>query len=158
VAGKDRLSELSDYLELSAAQATSVDELVSLAKHRLFELKILIPADRTLRDLARAAFSQIEQSAVAAITSAIPEQEIQTCRSVTFSRREASGSTTVLEWLKTPPKRHSPTALSETLEKIRFLRDLGVHKWAITRLRKVNVAFAQSDPFDWLSTSALRLQ
>ncbi|UUZ63694.1 hypothetical protein LP414_32650 [Polaromonas sp. P1(28)-13] len=36
---------------------------------------------------------------------------------------------TVLEWLKTPPKRHSPSTLAETLEKIKFLKNLDVHTW-----------------------------
>lgn len=38
---------------------------------------------------------------------------------------------TVLEWFKTPPKRHSPSTLTETLDKITFLKDLGVHQWML---------------------------
>lgn len=102
-----------------------------MAKHRLFEEKILIPADRPLRDLARGAFSQIEQIAIDTIHKAISAQEIQACQSAIFLRRENSSPTTVLEWLKTPPKRHSPSTLNETLEKIRYLQKLGVHSWAI---------------------------
>jgi len=36
-----------------------------------------------------------------------------------------------LEWLKTPPKRHSPSTMAETLEKIRALKAMGVHNWAL---------------------------
>jgi hypothetical protein len=36
-----------------------------------------------------------------------------------------------LEWLKTPPKRHSPSTMAETLEKIRALKELGVHGWPL---------------------------
>lgn len=42
-----------------------------------------------------------------------------------------AGSTTVLEWLKTPSKRHSPSTVAETLEKIAFLKDLGASTWAL---------------------------
>ncbi len=36
-----------------------------------------------------------------------------------------------LEWLKTPPKRHSPSTMAETLEKIRALKELEVHAWPL---------------------------
>ena len=36
-----------------------------------------------------------------------------------------------LEWLKTPPKRHSPSTMAETLDKIRALKELGAHNWAL---------------------------
>ena len=36
-----------------------------------------------------------------------------------------------LEWLKTAPGRHSPGTMSETLEKIRELKTIGVHDWAL---------------------------
>ncbi|MGN5478741.1 hypothetical protein ACTMU2_22110 [Cupriavidus basilensis] len=38
---------------------------------------------------------------------------------------------TVLDWLKTPPARHSLTTLTETQEKIRFLKELRVHTWTL---------------------------
>ena len=36
-----------------------------------------------------------------------------------------------LEWLKTPPQRHAPSTTAQTLEKIRALKALGVHNWAL---------------------------
>lgn len=36
---------------------------------------------------------------------------------------------TVLEWLEMPPARHSPSTITETLSKVRFLRSLGTHTW-----------------------------
>ena len=36
-----------------------------------------------------------------------------------------------LEWLKTPPRRHAPSTTVETLDKIRALKALGVHNWAL---------------------------
>ena len=41
----------------------------------------------------------------------------------------ASGSH--LEWLKTPPQRHAPSTTAQTLEKIRALKALWVHNWAL---------------------------
>lgn len=36
---------------------------------------------------------------------------------------------THLDWLKTPPKRHGPGTLVDTLDKVRFLKSLGAHEW-----------------------------
>lgn len=36
-----------------------------------------------------------------------------------------------LAWLKTPPQRQAPSTTERTLEKIRALKALGVHNWAL---------------------------
>lgn len=36
----------------------------------------------------------------------------------------------MLEWLRAPPARHSPSTIVETLDKIRFLKNLSAHIWA----------------------------
>ena len=37
-----------------------------------------------------------------------------------------------LEWLKTPSKRHGPSTLAESVDKVRYLKDLGVHAWDLS--------------------------
>lgn len=125
---KDALEQLSGVLSTQAGEVASVDELVTHGAHWLFDQKVLIPADRTLRDLARDAFAAVERAAVRTITVAIPTDQRQACNKSLFSTRDDS-TTTVLEWLKTPPRRHSPSTLNETLTKIDFLKALHVHEW-----------------------------
>ncbi len=140
----DTITELTKVLSAQAAGAASVDELVGDAARWLYEHKVLIPADRTLRDAARDAFSVVERESIAAIQAAIPRDQLKACRDAVFAKREGPGNT-VLEWLKTSPKRHSPSSLNETLKKIRFLRQLGVDTWD---LRGITIArqraYAQS--------------
>lgn len=38
---------------------------------------------------------------------------------------------TVLEWLKTPATRHSPSTLADTMAKVRILKQLGAHEWQL---------------------------
>lgn len=122
------MAELSKMLATQAGHVPSIDELVIAAAHWLYARKVLIPADRTLRDLARAAFIDVEKEAIRIVKASIPKDQLHACYKVIFERRSSSGQTT-LEWLKTPPKRHSPSTLDETLEKVCLLRTLEVHTW-----------------------------
>ena len=45
-----------------------------------------------------------------------------------YGVRQNSGIT-LLEWLKTPSKRHGPSTLAETLEKVRYLKSVGTDGW-----------------------------
>jgi hypothetical protein len=40
--------------------------------------------------------------------------------------------TTCLEWLKTPSKRHGPSTLADTIDKVRYLKELGAHDWNLS--------------------------
>lgn len=119
---------LVSYLSAQANEVNSVDELVTAANHWLYERKLLILGDRQVRDLARQCHAGVDAAILKAIKAVIPGNAITRCQSVVFGLHKG-GSFTVLEWLKTPPKRHSPTTLAETLEKIRFLKSLEVHTW-----------------------------
>jgi TnpA family transposase len=127
-ASKDMLAQLSSVLSTHAGDVASIDELVTAGAHWLYDQKVLIPADRALRDLARDAFAGIERAAVRTITAVVPVDQRQACRKALFATRGDAGMT-VLEWLKTPPRRHSPSTLNETLAKIDFLKMLHVHEW-----------------------------
>jgi TnpA family transposase len=130
--GKAKSADLVAMLKAQAAQAASVDELVTSATHWLHEKKILIPADRTLRDLAREAFADVSQLAIATVRGAMSASAMKACINAVFSVHESGG--TVLEWLKTAPKRHSKATLDETLRKIRYLKELGAHEWNLSAI------------------------
>lgn len=120
--------ELTTYLQAHANEVVSIDELVTAAQHWLYEHQLLIPGERAVRDLARKCYDTVEKSILAAVEAAVSPPVLFRCRQAVYEPR-AGNTYTVLEWLKTPPRRHSPTTLNETLDKIAFLKQLGVHEW-----------------------------
>lgn len=116
--GRDQLADVAAWMEQDAAEALSMDELIQHAHHWLYERRILIPAERKLRDL------------LALIEAAVPKAQRVRADALSSTRLGSSGMT-ILEWLKTPPARHSPSTITETHAKIRFLKDLGVHNWQL---------------------------
>lgn len=122
--------QLVAHLSAQASEVTSVDELVTTANRWLYEQKLVIPADRQVRDLARKCYASAEAAILKVVEASISGQSIARCRSTVFGLH-GGRPMTVLEWLKTPPKRHSPSALAETLEKIRFLKTLEVDEWPL---------------------------
>jgi TnpA family transposase len=132
-ATKPKLEELGGVLRTLAGDAISVDDLVSAAQQWLYEQKVLIPSDRVLRDIAREAFAHIEREAIRIVKAAVPKAQQSECRKAVFSKRTPT-SMTVLEWLRTPPKKHSPSTLAETLEKVTYLKGLHVHTWDLHQI------------------------
>ncbi|HXJ92060.1 MAG TPA: hypothetical protein VMT20_04175, partial [Terriglobia bacterium] len=118
------------WMRQDAAESLTMDDLIQHAHYWLYERHILIPAERTLRDLARSIWSAVERDLLALIEASVPETQLARADALLSTRHESSGMT-VLEWLKTPPARHSPSTITETLAKVRFLKDLGAHAWAL---------------------------
>lgn len=121
--------QLREMLAFAAADASSIDELLRAAAQWLFEQRILLPAERTLRDFAREAFAQVERQALAAVEARLPRSQWPALLAKLYAKRPGRNSTTAIEWLKTAAGRHSPGTLSEVLEKIAILRDWRVHEW-----------------------------
>lgn len=121
-------ADLKEVLLAHAKDAVSVDELVTAAAQWLFDKKIVVPADRALRDFARNAYADVERCAIRAIKAAISAKHRSHCRACLFSRHPTR-ELTMLEWLSTPPRRHSPSTLEETLAKVRYLKDLRADTW-----------------------------
>jgi hypothetical protein len=117
-------------LALHAAEAAHADELVTSACHWLYDHRILIPGERRVQDWARGAFAAIEASVSSAITSEVAPSTMRRCLESAHSQHPGAGCSH-LEWIKTPSKRHGPSTLAETLEKISYLKSLGVHEWAL---------------------------
>ena len=125
-------------------------KLVNHAMHWLYDRKVMILADRTSRDLARAAYAAVEKSAHTAVKAAVPPASLAKCRAAMYEQRDDS---TILEWLKKAVGRHSPTSLAEAKQKIAFLKDLGADEWkldsiTIARQRAYAQALASRPPSD----------
>lgn len=128
--GPDQRAGLEAWMRQDAAESLTMDELIQHAHYWLYERRILIPADRTLHDLARSIWSEVERSLLALIEASVPETQRARADALLTTQHGTSGMT-ALEWVKTPPARHSPSTITETLAKIRLLKDLGAHRWAL---------------------------
>ena len=111
----------------------------------------LLPADRVLRDLARKAFASIEAAALAAVNSEVSADKQKKVLAAVHSSRRGRAGGTVLEWLKVPAGKHSPSSITEVTEKISYLKELGVDKWSLSsisnaRLRANAQAIANRPP------------
>jgi hypothetical protein len=121
---------LTAMLALHAAEAAHIDDLVASAWHWLYDRRILIPGQRRVLDWARNAFATIEASIRSAIASEVTSDAMRRCIESAHTQRPDAGCSN-LEWIKTPSKHHGPTTLAETLEKISYLKSLGVHEWSL---------------------------
>ena len=106
-----------------ALKAFTLNHVVEFAKRWLYERRMLIPADRRVRDLARTAYTETEHALLDAVHREIPADVLQTWQDALFAPRQ--GQTSTLEWLQQAPRRKFK-GLKEQLEKIPFLKALHV--------------------------------
>ncbi len=126
--------ELEAVMQTWSRSANSVEELVREAELWLHGRKILLPGDRPLREMARKAFSDIEQAILQTIKTQVPLQARLAALIKVFARKEAGQDGTNLEWLKKPPGRHGPKTLAQTRKKIDLLQELGVDQWDLSAI------------------------
>lgn len=125
--------QLQTVLAVAAREAAHPDDLADTARMWLYERRIVIPGPRRVADWARVAFDATEADMAATIESGLGKVALKTAIDWSYaSHHRMVGSH--LEWLKTPPKRHAPSTMAETLEKIRALKVLGVHTWPLESL------------------------
>ena len=136
----DDEAALTATLLAQAADASHSDDLVQSACQWLFTRRILIPGSRRLQDWARGAFAAVEAQILSEVTAAVPPSSASKVIDSAYSARP-NGDSTHLEWLKTPSKRHGPSTLGETLDKVRYLKEIGAHNW---NLRAVSLAKQQA--------------
>ena len=122
--------QLRGVLAVAALEAAHPDDLADTARMWLYERRIVIPGPRRVADWARLAFDATEANMAATFEAGLDKAAL--LKAVDWScARQHSMVGSHLEWLKTPPKRHSPSTMVETLEKIRALKELGVHTWPL---------------------------
>ena len=122
--------ELNAALAMLAAEASHPDELVVAACRWLYERRVLIPGQRRIQDWARDAFAAVEAKILEAIRGAVSVEALRKCRESVYCARP-DDAMNHLEWLKTPPRRQAPSTLGELIQKIKYLKSLGVHEWAL---------------------------
>ncbi|WP_353506748.1 Tn3 family transposase [Variovorax sp. J31P179] len=122
--------KLEQVLAVAALEAAHPDDLVRTARIWLYGRRIIIPGSRRIADWARKAFDATEAAMAATIETVIGKAALRQAIDWAYAPSPAA-SGSHLEWLKTPPQRHSPSTIAETLEKIRALKALWVHNWAL---------------------------
>jgi TnpA family transposase len=127
--GEAVLRELEQALKTLSASAADIDELVVDAGHWLFDRQCLLPSDRILRDLARAAFADVQASAIEAIKRDVSAAELRSALVAVRTKRRGRSGGTVFEWLKGGPGKPGQMTITELTEKIAYLRTLHVDTW-----------------------------
>ena len=105
---------------------------MEFAKGWLYERRMLIPADRRVRELARTAYAETEHALLDAVHREIPADVLQTWQDALFAPYQ--GQTSTLEWLQQAPRRKFK-GLKEQLDKIHFLKTLHVDAYPLAALR-----------------------
>ena len=122
---------LTAALLAQAEDASHSDDLVLSASHWLFTRRILIPGVRRLQDWARDSFAAVEAQILIEVNAAVPPAAAQKLFDSAYRVRPTSDAT-YLEWLKTPSKRHGPSTFAESVDKVRFLKELCAHAWDLS--------------------------
>lgn len=125
--------QLKEFLEVAAGSCASVGALVQSAREWLFDHRVLIPAESTLRDLAVAAHEQSDQAHFESIIHLIPAEVREHWMAEVFKRRDDTNQP-VLQWLQEPPRKRSPSTLSRQHEKLAYLKALGVDKYDVAAI------------------------
>ena len=126
-----QVEQLQQALAIAALEAAAhPDDLAETARVGLHERRIVIHGPRRLADWARQAFDATEGAMAATIEAGVGKAALLTAIDWSYAPK-AGLMGSHLEWLKTPPKRHSPSTMAETLEKIRALKELGVQAWPL---------------------------
>jgi hypothetical protein len=110
---------------LSAAAAVTLDRhrLARQAREALFARGCLIPAGRDIDDWVRRAVREVERADRERLDAVVPAR-VRERWLPQLIREVGVGPTTVLEWLRRPPRRRSTKTLGEELAKLRALRAL----------------------------------
>jgi hypothetical protein len=124
---------LAGLLRTEAQKAVTQSHLVRFARRWLYEKRLLIPGERRLLDVVRAAIPYAEQQMLKAVELAIPEPVRTHWFCELFNRRSKGKS--VLEWLQKQPGKASRKPLTEEVERVDYLKGLGVHEYALDDIR-----------------------
>jgi TnpA family transposase len=121
----DQQRALLPFLRQEAAYASSVDALVERGKLWLYQHRYLTLGDRVLRDIAYRAMSASEEGIFKLIRRQLTATDYNRIESSILSRHVNTGRS-VLEWLQQPPRRKSINAIRERIERIDYLKGLGI--------------------------------
>jgi hypothetical protein len=118
---------LSRYVRGESKLTRSSRLLVSLAKQWLYDHKTLIPSDRILRSVVHAAQTATVKEIAAQVDAVITDAKRKEWLAAVV-KKHGSTKRTVLEWLQASPRGRSSTTLHQQLDKLDYLKSMGVHK------------------------------
>ena len=100
------------------------ERLLLHARHWLYEHRLLIVHDRVIRSLVAVALTELEAATAQAIRAAVPPALLKRWASALDSARPDGQHSQ--SWLWSAPAKHSTRQITEVLERIAFLTDLGI--------------------------------
>lgn len=100
------------------------ERLLLHARHWLYEHRLLIVHDRVIRSLVAVALTELEAATAQAIRAAVPPGLLKRWASALDSARLDGQHSQ--SWLWSAPAKHSTRQITEVLERIAFLTDLGI--------------------------------
>ena len=103
------------------------ERLLLHARHWLYEHRLIIVHDRAIRGLVAAALVELEAVTAQAIRAAVPAVALKRWSSAMEATR-ADGQH-CQSWLWSAPVKHSTRQISEVLERIALLTDLGLDRY-----------------------------
>lgn len=121
----EQLEALLPFLAGEATHVSSVDELVERGKRWLYQRQFITISNRELRETAGKAMVETEESLLRHIRNQLPGTKLNRIEKAVLAQRPEDKQS-VLEWLRQPPRRKSVNAIRERIERINFLKKLGV--------------------------------
>ena len=100
--------------------------MLQIARHRLYEHRLLIVHNRAIRSLIATALSQLEADTAATICTEVHPATLARWRCA-IAAPHVNGQTQQ-SWLWAAPAKHSTRQISEVLERIELLYSLAAHK------------------------------
>jgi hypothetical protein len=141
-AEEEGLAQLATFLEREAVTAPGTDYLVGRGMVWLYQHKYIAMAPRDLRTMAVRSMATTELGLLRLIHEQVPPALI--ARWFAKVMAPHAGERSALEWLQKPPRKKSVNAIRERMERIEFLKALGVHKLEIHRMYQEKIkAYAQ---------------
>ncbi|MFA5940880.1 MAG: Tn3 family transposase [Sinimarinibacterium sp.] len=119
--------QLLAYLKEACQGTSSVDRLDGYARRWLFDRKLLIPADSTIRDISVRAMKDTEYWIYSEIRKQVSEEKSKEWFKLLMSPCARSDYST-LHWLQRPPgrKNKKKDSFKDMTEKIEYLSSIGV--------------------------------
>tara|TARA_R110001592_G_scaffold254129_3_gene517540 strand:- start:89926 stop:92844 length:2919 start_codon:yes stop_codon:yes gene_type:complete len=121
---------LTTRLKQQARSTGEVDALIEFARRWLFDQRIVIPSKRNLKELSARILVEAEYTLYQEVLKVVPEPLCAQWLGALYEvqpRYEVQ----LIDWLKTPPGKRSPSNLRELFDKIEALQALEVHRYSL---------------------------
>jgi hypothetical protein len=116
---------LSGALRLELARTRDRQQLLIFARRWLYEHRLLIMHERSIRSTIVKARQQYEVALAKGIHAVIDDERLERWGKALVIPRESG--VTLQSWLWAPPAKHSTRQIEELLERIATLYELGIH-------------------------------